>query len=253
MIAATQQLLLLWLLVFCRVGTALVLLPGLSSPRLPVYFRILLALACTTALLPAVGNRLSAEQIAIAPMNLLWFAMIEMQTGFAIGFWGLMFLQASRFAASTIASTIGLAGVPGQAIDEFDPNSTLSTLLTLSTTMLILALNLHLESLAALLRSYDALPMIAGIPVQKLTELTSSTLRNTTLMGLQMAAPFIVYSVVANLALGFCSKFTPQLQIYFATMGLTILVALALLATDALNVLEIPVQSYRNWLLDLLR
>jgi flagellar biosynthetic protein FliR len=164
-----------------------------------------------------------------------------------------MFLQASRFAASTIASTIGLAGVPGQAIDEFDPNSTLSTLLTLSTTMLILALNLHLESLAALLRSYDALPMIAGIPVQKLTELTSSTLRNTTLMGLQMAAPFIVYSVVANLALGFCSKFTPQLQIYFATMGLTILVALALLATDALNVLEIPVQSYRNWLLDLLR
>jgi flagellar biosynthetic protein FliR len=72
-------------------------------------------------------------------------------------------------------------------------------------------------------------------------------------MGLQMSAPFIVYAVVANLALGLCSKFTPQLQVYFATMGFTILVALALLATDALNVLEIPVRSYESWLVDIMR
>jgi len=250
---AAQQLLLLWALVFCRVGTAFVLLPGLANPRLPMYFRLLLAMAITTALLPAIGNRLPAETAAYPPMALLWPVALEMLTGFAIGFWGLCFLQASRFAASTIASTVGLAGVPGQSIDEFDPNSTLATFLTLSTTMLILASGLHLESLAALLRSYDIIPMATGITAQQLTEITGKTIRDTTLMGLQMAAPFIVYAVVANLALGLCSKFTPQLQVYFATMGFTILVALALLATDALNVLEIPVQSYRGWLVDLMQ
>ncbi len=253
MTSAAQQLLLLWALVFCRVGTAFILLPGLANPRLPMYFRLLLAMAVTTALLPAIGNRLPAETAANPSIALLWPAAQEILTGFAIGFWGLCFLQASRFAASTIASTVGLAGVPGQSIDEFDPNSTLATFLTLSTTMLILASGLHLEGLAALLRSYDILPMATGITAQQLTEITGTTIRDTTLMGLQMAAPFIVYAVVANLALGLCSKFTPQLQVYFATMGFTILVALALLATDALNVLEIPVQSYRSWLVDVMR
>jgi flagellar biosynthetic protein FliR len=253
LIEAAQQLLLLWVLVFCRVGTAFILLPGLSNPRLPMYFRLLLAMAITTALLPAIGNRLPPETATSTPIALLWSAAREIFTGFAIGFWGLCFLQASRFAASTIASTVGLAGVPGQAIDEFDPNSMLATFLTLSTTMLILASGLHLEGLAGLIRSYDILPVVTGISVQQLTQITEETIRDTTLMGLQMAAPFIVYAVVANLALGLCSKFTPQLQVYFATMGFTILVALALLATDALNVLEIPVQSYRSWLVDVMQ
>lgn len=224
------------------------LLPGLSNPRLPVYFRVLLAMTLTSALLPAVGPKLAGSFSFGNLEAVLVPAAKEITTGLAFGFWGMCFLQASRLAASTIASTVGLAGVPGAAVDEFDPNSTLASFLTMASTMLILSADLHLTSLGALVRSYEAIPFSTGMPVELLISVTGSTIRDTTLFGLQIASPFIVYSVVVNLALGLCSKFTPQLQVYFATMGLTILLALALLATDALNTLEILVLQYRIWL-----
>ena len=67
-------------------------------------------------------------------------------------------------------------------------------------------------------------------------------------LAVQMASPFIVLVVVTNLALGLCGKFTPQLQVYFAALGLTILLSFLLLGWIFPSISRLPTEAYASWL-----
>jgi flagellar biosynthesis protein FliR len=235
-------------LLFCRIGTALMLIPGFANPRLPMTVRLLTAVAVTVALLPLLQGRL-AQITGIKTLgDLLIAAATEAFTGLVFGFWCYCFLHATRFAASTVASVAGFAGIPGQPIDEVDPTSTLGTLMSLAATLMIFVLDLHLLALRGLINTYEVVPVLRSPSLDWVTENTLVVFRDTSLMALQVAAPFIIYSTIVNFSLGLCSKFTPQLQIYFASMGLTLLLVLALLAVLSPNLLQLPASSYENWM-----
>lgn len=239
---------LLWvhILVFARFGAALVLLPGLSNARFPVTVRIFFALMLTIALTPMLMPQM---QPALASASRLQSALFtEVIVGLAFGFWGFCFLHASRFAGAIISSVIGLAGIPGQPIDEHDPTSTLGALLSLGATAIVFATDLPLISIEALTRSYETIPVL-GIPASDwLAQNSIRLVRDTSIIAMQMSSPFIVLVVVTNLALGLCGKFTPQLQIYFAALGLTILLSFLLLGWIFPNLAYLPAEAYSTWL-----
>ncbi|MBL8790407.1 MAG: flagellar biosynthetic protein FliR [Rhizobiales bacterium] len=239
---------LLWvhILVFARFGAALVLLPGLSNARFPVTMRIFFALLLTVAITPMLMQQLEP---ALASSSRLQAALFtEVIVGLAFGFWGFCFLHASRFAGAIISSVIGLAGIPGQPIDEHDPTSTLATLLSLAATAIIFATDLPLISIQALTRSYETIPVLAVPESGWLFENSLKLVRDTSVIAVQMASPFIVLVVVTNLALGLCGKFTPQLQVYFAALGLTILLSFLLLGWIFPNLAHLPAEAYGSWL-----
>ncbi|MCA0432945.1 MAG: flagellar biosynthetic protein FliR [Proteobacteria bacterium] len=237
-----------YFIIFARLGAALVLLPGLANPRFPAFSRILFALVTTMVLTPYLKESINGLG-PIAASGRFWkIVATESVIGLAFGFWCYCFLHASRFAASIIATVTGLAGVPGQPIDEHDPTSHLGTLLSLVATALVFATDLHLLALRALTQSYEAFP-VGEVPGGTwLGQNTISIISGTSTLALQVASPFIVVAVVLNLALGFCSKFTPQLQVYFASLGLTVLLSLAILALIAPGILSIPINAYAGWL-----
>lgn len=238
----------LWMhiLVFARFGAALVLLPGLANVRFPMILRLFFALLLTAAFTPMLLHQL---QPAISSGTRLQSALFtEVIIGLAFGFWSFCFLHASRFAGSVISSVIGLAGIPGQPVDEHDPTSHLATLLSLGATAMIFATDLPLISLEALVRSYDTLPVL-GIPAADwLAENSIRLVRDTSVLAVQVASPFIVLVVVTNLALGLCGKFTPQLQVYFAALGLTILLSFLLLGWIFPSISRLPTEAYASWL-----
>ncbi len=237
-----------YFILFARFGAALVLLPGFANPRFPAFSRIFFAMITTLVLTPFLQGTLT-NLGPIAESGRFWPTLVsESLIGFAFGFWCYLFLHASRFAASIITTTTGLAGVPGQPIDEHDPTSHLGTLLSLAATAAIFASDLHLLALRALTHSYEVFP-VGNAPTGEWFGTNSiSLVSGTSTLALQIASPFIVVAVVLNVAIGLCSKFTPQLQIYFASLGLTILLSLVMLAILSPGVLSIPVSAYQNWL-----
>lgn len=240
------NLLAIHVLVFCRFGGALVLLPGLSNARFSVTMRILFALLLTVAVTPLLMPQL--EKALASGVTLQSALVTEVVIGLAFGFWSFCFLHASRFAGAIISSVIGLAGIPGQPIDEHDPTSVLATLLSLAATAMIFASDMHLLSLEALVRSYDAMPVLAVPTADWLAQNSIKLVRDTSVLALQVSSPFIVLVVVTNLALGLCGKFTPQLQIYFAALGLTILLSFLLLGWLFPTISRIPTEAYASWL-----
>ncbi|MFT3672941.1 flagellar biosynthetic protein FliR [Aestuariivirga sp.] len=243
---ALLTLLWVYILVFARFGAALVLLPGLSNARFPVTIRIFFALFLTVALTPMLMQQL---QPAFAPGARYQSALItEVIVGLAFGFWGFCFLHASRFAGSIISSVIGLAGIPGQPIDEHDPTTPLGSLLSLGATAIVFATDLPMMSIEALSRSYETIPVMGAPAGDWLAQNTIRLVRDTSIIAVQMSSPFIVLVVVTNLALGLCGKFTPQLQVYFAALGLTILLSFLLLGWIFPNLAYLPAEAYSSWL-----
>jgi flagellar biosynthesis protein FliR len=232
-------------LVFCRIGTAFMLLPGFSFARVPVMFRALLAFVVSAAAYPflrvMIGKTVGGGHFVALMLNELLF-------GLFFGFICALFTYAVRFFAHFVMTLIGLSGIPGQSLDDVEPNPSFVMIFSMAFTALLFAFDLHLVSLRALLQTYDTYPMGDAPSPEGVIETIGMTLRDTSLMALQAASPFILYGIGINFALGLVGKLTPQLQAYFALMGASIIIAFVGLYVIGSPLLSYMVSNYADWL-----
>lgn len=239
-------------LVFCRIGACLMLAPGFSSSRFPMQFRILLAVAASLALLPLLWNDMAETVRARDGSGFLGLMISELLVGIMIGLLARCFVIAVQFSATFIANAIGLAGIPGIPIDDSEGSIPFASLISLSATMVLLAAGLHVEILRALVGSYTFLqPGLLPQP-EMLLQAILDTAGDTFLLAARLAAPFAAYAVIVNMALGFASRFTPMLQVYFVSTGAIIIGGFFLLAWVLPDWLLLFATAYRQWLLEFL-
>jgi flagellar biosynthesis protein FliR len=132
-------------------------------------------------------------------------------------------------AGYLIATQTGLAYA-----QSFDPNmgaegAVISTFFTLLGVVLIFATNLHHLAIGAIEGSYAMIPPGAALPTADMAELALRLVSGAFALGLQLAAPFIVFGFVVNAAIGLLARMMPQLQVFFVAMPVNILAGLFLL------------------------
>lgn len=236
-------------LIFCRIGGCVLFAPGLSSTRIPVQIRVLVALAITLAISPLLFTAIAEAVAAAGPASQPVLIIEEIVVGSIIGLMGRFYLLALQFAATAVSSMIGLAGIPGIPMEEFDAGSPLATLASTAAVMLILILNLHLEMLRAILDSYEVIAVNAFPQPAAVLGNVMDVVAETSVLALRLAAPFIAYGVVVNIALGMANRFTPHISIYHATTGAVMLGGFLLLYLLWEDWLTLFLESYRSWLL----
>ena len=153
-------------LIFCRIGTCLLLMPGFSSTAIPMQIRLFVAVAISLALSPALLPDLQPLVVAADDNGRLALMMTEILNGLFIGLLGRSFMIALQFAGHIIANSIGMGQAMGVAIEDRDPMPAVASLVTLTATTLIFVLNLHAEVARALVASYTALPVAEGFSVR---------------------------------------------------------------------------------------
>jgi len=94
---------------------------------------------------------------------------------------------------------------------------------------LIFAFDLHHLVIGALNDSYTLfrpgdVPMIGDV-----ASLLSRTVASAFRIGVQLAAPFLVFGLLFNLGLGVLSRLMPQMQVFFVGMPLSILIGFIIL------------------------
>ncbi|MDB5509229.1 MAG: flagellar biosynthetic protein FliR [Hyphomicrobiales bacterium] len=217
--------------VFCRVGACLMIMPGLSSQRVPVRARLFIAIALSLAFLPLLNERFADLMKPAALSALIRVIVTELLIGLMIGLLARLFFLMLEMMASAIATSIGLAGIAGMPMEESEAAPPIVTLITLSAVLLFFLADLHLEVLRGLFLSYDALPPGSGLPARfSLTEVADA-LTEASLLALRISSPFLVLSLALNFAFGLANKMTPTIQVYFASMPFLIAGGLLLLMT----------------------
>ena len=194
------------------------LMPGISSGRIPLQVRLFIALACSFAVLPIVIGNISTSLDAGQPWTMFRLMLSEMLIGGIIGILAHIYFWALQFMANMMAMAVGYSGSPGDAITEPEPQAALATIVTFSALFLFFVTDMHLEILRALLNSYTAIPVDGAFrPDAAMIDFTDA-LSDAFLVTLRIAAPFIVFAVLVNFAIGLINKLTPTIPIYFVSM-----------------------------------
>ena len=237
-------------LLFCRIGGCLLFAPGLSSPRVPVQVRLFAALALTPALAPLLQGEVMKALAALPRAEHVYLIFTETLTGSAIGLMARFFLLALQFAATAASNFIGLSGIPGVALEEADTGSPLATLVSSAAVMMIFVMGLHIELLKALIESYQVIVPGAGLPMKALARNLTTAVAETSMLALRLAAPFLVYGVIVNFALGLGNRFAQQLSVYHATTGVVILGGFLLLYVMWMDWMLAFTGAYQAWLVE---
>lgn len=235
-------------LVFCRVGGCLMLFPGWGSIRIPARVRLFIAIGICLCLMPsaesAVRPLISRDA---GPAQLLLAMLSETVIGLAIGLAGRLFMHALHFSGMFIASLLGIA-IGGPGIDDPEPSSSVADLLTLTATALFFMLNLHAEVIVALLDSYHFWPPASQMQLVPTLEVLSKALTQSFRLALQLAAPFVIYSVLVNLALGLLNRLIPMIPFQIVGAPLVAYGGCCLLLLVFQPMQNAYVQTFEAWL-----
>ena len=216
------------LLVFARIGSAMMLLPGFGEVYVPQRFRLLLAVFISLLLLPILSPLLPA--MPASPAKLVAVLGIEIAVGVFIGTLARLILAGLDTAGQIVSLQSGLSNAvmfnPMQSSQSAIPSALYSALGVL----LIFLTNLHYLMLRALVDSYMVFPPGRLPPVGDLSQTVTHAVAGSFRLGVEMAAPFIVVGIVFFIGLGLIGRLVPQLQVMFVTLPLQIMGGLLLFA-----------------------
>jgi flagellar biosynthetic protein FliR len=218
-----------YLLLFARIGTMLMLMPALGEQTIPVRMRLSFALAFTLVLFPLLSGIMPSMPPDLP--GLVGLIVHEVAIGLMIGAIIRITVMATQVAGAIIAFQTGLSGAlaadPTQAGMQA---AVFASFLSFLGITLIFATDLHHVALAAIYESYSLFSPAEPLMIEDAMQLAIRTVAGAFSIGVQMAAPFIVFGLVFNLGAGLLARLMPQLQVYFILMPANIIVGLLLFA-----------------------
>ena len=211
-----------YMLVFARVGAMVMLLPSIGDNGIPARVRLILALAISFALTPTVAG--SYPQTAPATATALSILVAQETTiGILVGAMARIIMSALHVAGFLIATQTGLAYA--QTIDptQNTQGAVLGNFMTLLGTTLIFLTNMHHLAIGAIAGSYKILPPGGTLPTGDMAQLVINLVSSSFALGFQLAAPFLVFGFAMYAGLGVLARLMPQLQIFFVAVPLNIM------------------------------
>lgn len=216
-----------FMLTFCRIGAAFMVLPIFSASFVNVTLRLALALAITALIYPNVVSSFPPEPTNV--LELFFLFVCEIIIGIFLGLIPVFLLTALDLAGSNIGISLGFSNA-----SMFDPaNSSQSmltnTFLSYVAILMILSLNLHYLVITAIFDSYSLFVPGKGLQIGDITYFLSNTLVASFKIGFEISAPFVVFSIILNVGMGILSRLMPQLNVLFLVMPMQSFFGLALL------------------------
>jgi flagellar biosynthetic protein FliR len=216
-----------FMLCFARIGTMVMLLPGLGELTVSPRVRLTLALVLTMVILPLHRSAYQLDLRAFLPVVQMMFQ--EMLIGAVLGLLSRLTVSALQVAGVVVAQQMGLGFVTAVDPTQGQQGMIVGNFLAVLGITMIFATDLHHLVIAALNDSYvifkpGEIPVLGDV-----ANALSGTVAGAFRIGVQIAAPFLVFGLLFNMGLGILSKLMPQMQVFFVGMPLSIMVGFLIL------------------------
>jgi flagellar biosynthesis protein FliR len=216
-----------FLMIFARVGTMVMLLPAIGEASVPARMRLTLALVLTAILLPLHRADYAIDLQSHGPLLIMLGK--ELVVGAVLGITARLALSALQVAGNVVAQQLGLGFAMAVDPSQHQQGVIVGNFLTVLAVTLIFVTDLHHLMLTALHDSFRLFKP-GEVPVPgDVADLVTRTVTLAFRIGIQLAAPFLVFGILFNLGLGVLSRLMPQMQVFFIGMPLSILLGFALL------------------------
>jgi flagellar biosynthetic protein FliR len=215
---AIESLVLGLAMIFARIGGVFMIAPGLSSLRVPVRVRLFLALSISLALAPLLAPQAAEAVEGNDPAQVLRMLGSETIIGVLIGLLARLLLMALQTMAMAVANSVGLGGIPSVGAAGPEPTPAAADLFVMTAIVLIFVADLHYEILRAVVGSYEVVGPGEGVDARAALVAVTDRIAEAFFVGLRLAAPFFLYAVVVNFAVGIVNKLTPQIPAFFVAL-----------------------------------
>lgn len=205
------------LLIFCRGSCCIMTLPGFSNEHIPVRVRLYIAIGVTIplalSLVEAVGPHIAGASLA----TIVLLVVMEALVGVLLGFLTRLFLSSLETMASAVVMAIGPGNVFGGPVNSNEPTPAMTSFVVFGATTMIFVTDQHWELIRGLYLSYASIPIMAEPTTDALLQAFLNALAKSYVLVLRLGSPFLLFSLIANLAFGFLNKMAPQAPVYFVS------------------------------------
>ena len=216
-----------YLLVFARLGAAMTIMPPIGEQTVSQRVRLLLALAMTVVIKPVVDGNL--PPIPEGPAALLLLLAGEIFIGVYLGTMARILVMALVVAGTIAAFMSSLANALVNDPVSGQQSAAMASLLLLTGLTLLFATDMHHLLIRGLVDSYALFLPGQLPPLGDFTAMITRVVASSFLIGFQLAAPFVVISIVMFVSMGFLARLIPTIQVFFIVLPLQILASLAVL------------------------
>jgi len=229
----------LFVLVLCRVGGAVMVMPALGEQTIPMTIRAGIALCLTLLILPLAQPAFPIHDGLGTPGPIAYIAMIavELFAGITIGWIARLITMALPIAGQIISLMTGLSSVLQPDPELGSGSAAPSRLLNLLAPVALLISGAWVFPIQAVIGSYTLLPPGANLFTPTPGTFLPDATHGITIMteqaftfGLELAAPFLLISVTWQIMLGLLGKLVTNFQVYTILSPLQMLGGIALFA-----------------------
>lgn len=233
------------LLTFARVGSIAMLMPGIGETYVSARIRLGIAFALSLMISITVGARIPE----LNGFGDVMFAMVsEITAGLIIGTAMRMFLAAPQIAGQMSSQLTGVSNIFASGAQLMEASSILGAWFVVGALLFTFVSGLHYMMIDAIAISYNVIPL-GGFP--NMGDAANSIVKvfaGVFALGVQMAAPFILLSVIFNLGVGLINRMLASLPLYFVALPVSILGGMYVLAWAIGPVLAAFRAAFSTWL-----
>ncbi len=211
---------------FTRIAALIAAAPILGHTAIPARVKIGLAAFMTLIVAPTLP---AMPQATVFSANGVWIMATQLLIGAALGFTMQLVFAAVEMAGTLVGLQMGLGFAT-----FFDPGSNassqvISSFLNMIAMLAFLAYNGHLQVIAALIESFESVPIAAallGPPGLRTLVQWGGAIFSA---GLLLSLPIVIALLVASLSLGILNRAAPQIGVFQIGFSVTLMVGMLLL------------------------
>ncbi|HUM04065.1 MAG TPA: flagellar biosynthetic protein FliR [Terriglobales bacterium] len=209
-----------------RISGLMLFVPFFAHTAVPARIKIVLMMALTAVLYPVLAPKLQPPTLEHWP----WLVGSEMLIGIALGLVMNLVFEGVQLAGQVMSLQMGYS-----LVNILDPQTQVDTTVVSLFTEIIalltfLALDVHHWILRLLAQSFESIPPGVAQFGPAFTGFVLRSAGSVLSIGVQIAAPVLSATIVADLLLGLLSKAAPQMPVLFLGPAVKAMLSVLLLA-----------------------
>ena len=202
-----------FLLIFSRIGSAFMLLPGIGQQFVSPNIRLTFALLVSFVMTPVLMNTLPAMPPTVAETSLILVG--EVLIGIFLGLIPRIAMAALQTAGTVLSLVSSMANMFVLDPISEQQSSLLSTFLGIMGILLVFISDTHHLMIAAITESYTIFIPGGPLAVGDMTDVLARKTADSFRIGVQLSSPLILTGLAYYVGLGIMGRLMPQLPVFF--------------------------------------
>ena len=231
-------------MIFCRIGSGVMLLPGFGESYVPKRIRLSIAIIISLLLTPLLEKVMPTFPNSAITLTLMIIS--EILLGLLIGSICKVIINATHVAGEIFSLQAGISSAVIYDVTQQTQGSLIGNFIGLTSLVVLFSTNLHHVMLRGITDSYQVFLPGKFPTIHDFIESYAHLVSETFIIAVQISAPMIIIGTLLFLGAGIISRLMPNLQIFFIITAPQLMIGFFILITAFSSVILFYMNFYQD-------